>query len=189
MGRIFSQKIHIVPGAPRPFYHLRDAEGWCADHGVDTRLIDSFDSKAEHRRWVTLKAMEDAGEITDLHRQVEYEIIPAYRETRNTGVRRTNTYEVNGHSFTRKCDAVQWCRDNGAHTRDITKREELVPVLKEFTVEKAAYYTADFVYTDRNGITHVEDVKSEYTRREKDYILRRKLMLFRHDIQLEEILP
>jgi hypothetical protein len=35
-----------------------------------------FDSKAEHRRWCELKLLERAGRITDLQRQVTYELIP-----------------------------------------------------------------------------------------------------------------
>ena len=40
---------------------------------VDGRL---FDSKAEAARWQELQLLERAGEITELERQVEYELIP-----------------------------------------------------------------------------------------------------------------
>ena len=46
--------------------------------------------------------------------------------------------------------------------------------------EKAAHYTCDFQYT-QDGVLIIEDAKSEATRREKDYVLRRKLM--KHLIQ------
>lgn len=36
-----------------------------------------FDSQAEARRWVELGMLQRAGEITDLRRQVAYELIPA----------------------------------------------------------------------------------------------------------------
>lgn len=52
---------------------------------------------------------------------------------------------------------------------------------------KAAKYTADFSYLTKGGELVVEDVKSEYTRREKDYILRRKLMYARYGIYVREI--
>lgn len=39
-----------------------------------------FDSKKEHRRWRELRAMEDAGEISDLVRQCKYVLIPAAHE-------------------------------------------------------------------------------------------------------------
>lgn len=46
--------------------------------------------------------------------------------------------------------------------------------------EKAAHYTCDFQYF-QDGVLVIEDAKSEATRREKDYVLRRKLM--KHLIQ------
>lgn len=51
----------------------------------------------------------------------------------------------------------------------------------------AAHYTADFAYT-RDGVRHVEDVKSTYTREAQDYILRRKLMYLVHGIYVEEVI-
>lgn len=36
-----------------------------------------FDSKAEYTRWCELKLLERAGKITDLQRQVKYELLPA----------------------------------------------------------------------------------------------------------------
>lgn len=35
-----------------------------------------FDSQKEYRRWCELKLLERAGKITDLKRQVKYELIP-----------------------------------------------------------------------------------------------------------------
>ena len=51
-----------------------------------------------------------------------------------------------------------------------------------------AHYTADFAYKDKHGVTHVEDVKSTYTREEQDYILRRKLMWQVNHIYVEEVI-
>ena len=50
-----------------------------------------------------------------------------------------------------------------------------------------AHYTADFSYV-KDGKLIVEDVKSEYTRQEEDYKLRRKLMLLVHGIYVEEVI-
>lgn len=97
-----------------------------------------FDSKKERDRYVYLKAREDAGEITDLRRQVPYTLIP--------------TLKVNGK-----------------------------------VVERSIGYTADFVY-EEDGETVVEDVKSEYTRKLRDYVIKRKLMLYVHGIQIREVL-
>lgn len=73
-------------------------------------------------------------------------------------------------------------------------RYEIIPAIKvqkeialktktkvvERVDEKAAHYTCDFQYT-QDGVLVIEDAKSEATRREKDYVLRRKLM--KHLIQ------
>ena len=40
---------------------------------------ETFDSKHEATRWCELRYMERAGLITDLHRQVAYELIPVQR--------------------------------------------------------------------------------------------------------------
>lgn len=55
------------------------------------------------------------------------------------------------------------------------------------TLFRPARYTADFSYM-RDGVLHVEDVKSEFTRQEKDYVLRRKLMLYMNGIYVEEVI-
>jgi len=89
----------------------------------------TFDSRAELRRYKELRLLERAGEITDLRRQVEYELIPKQKG------------------------------------------------------ERRAVYTADFVYRE-GGREIVEDVKGVKTR---DYILRRKLMLWRHGIKIREV--
>lgn len=52
-------------------------------------------------------------------------------------------------------------------------------------IEKEVAYVADFVYTDtETGETVVEDTKGMRT---KDYIIKRKLMLYVHDIRIREI--
>jgi hypothetical protein len=95
---------------------------------------DVFDSKKEYIRYRELALLERAGRISDLKRQVKYELIPSQR--------------VNGK-----------------------------------VVERACTYVADFVYTE-NGKTVVEDTKGFRT---KDYIIKRKLMLYVHGIQLQEV--
>lgn len=45
-----------------------------------TRDGENFDSVKEFRRWQELKLLEMAGVITDLKRQVKFELIPAQRE-------------------------------------------------------------------------------------------------------------
>ncbi|WP_321939999.1 DUF1064 domain-containing protein [Paraburkholderia sp. J8-2] len=56
------------------------------------------------------------------------------------------------------------------------------------TTERASHYVADFVYFDkqRKRLT-VEDVKSEITKKNPTYVLKRKLMLSRYGISVTEI--
>lgn len=51
-------------------------------------------------------------------------------------------------------------------------------------IEKSCVYKADFVYKNKAGETVVEDVKGLRT---KDYIVKRKLMLYIHGIRIVEI--
>ena len=50
--------------------------------------------------------------------------------------------------------------------------------------ERAVDYVADFVYTDSKGLEVVEDSKGMRTR---DYVIKRKLMLERHGIRIQEV--
>lgn len=98
----------------------------------------TFDSKRELQRWELLKDMENQGLISDLKRQVDFELLPKQVL--------------------------------------ITKRGRL-------QCELPVKYTADFVYTE-NGQQIVEDAKGMKT---KEYILKRKMMKFFHDIEIKEV--
>jgi hypothetical protein len=50
--------------------------------------------------------------------------------------------------------------------------------------ERACHYVADFVYIDKDGQMVVEDTKGFRT---ADYIIKRKLMLWAHGIQIKEV--
>lgn len=63
------------------------------------------------------------------------------------------------------------------------KGERLKDGLK--LIERECSYVADFVYTDvKTGNTVVEDTKGVRT---KEYIIKRKLMLYAHGIRIKEI--
>lgn len=51
-------------------------------------------------------------------------------------------------------------------------------------IERECAYYADFVYTDKSGNVVVEDTKGMRT---KEYIVKRKLMLFIHGIRIKEL--
>lgn len=107
----------------------------------------TFDSKKEGRRYTELKLLQQAGKITGLELQKEFELIPTQREPDTIGKR-------------------------GG-------------VYKGKVIEHKCTYKADFVYTDtETGALVVEDTKGMRT---KDYIIKRKLMLYRHGIRIKEI--
>ena len=53
-------------------------------------------------------------------------------------------------------------------------------------IEKSCVYKADFVYRNKDGQLVVEDTKSKATKT-KDYIIKRKLLLWRYGIKITEI--
>jgi uncharacterized protein YbcC (UPF0753/DUF2309 family) len=112
-----------------------------------------FDSKHEYVRCLELRLLEKSGAISDLKRQVPYELIPVQRE------KSTRFYKKG------------------------RKKGEPVPGK---VIEQAVIYIADFVYKDHNGKTVVEDTKSTATKT-KDYVIKRKLMLWRYGIRVQEI--
>lgn len=125
----------------RPITQMRDAP---AQRDTEKRKYSNvrvtdggmtFDSKAEHRRWVYLQHMAKAGHITQLRCQVPFELIPA----------------------------------------------QVSPSGKR---ERPTTYVADFVYLDDKGSRVVEDVKGAST---PEYRLKRKLLLWRHGIEIQEI--
>lgn len=68
---------------------------------------------------------------------------------------------------------------------ELQKEYVLIPSQKinGRVAERAVKYKADFVYTE-NGKTIVEDTKGMRT---KDYIIKRKLMLYVHGVKIKEI--
>ena len=99
-----------------------------------TRDGMTFDSVKEYKRFQELALLERAGQVSDLQRQVKFELIPSQR--------------IDGK-----------------------------------VVERPCTYIADVVYK-AHGQTVVEDTKGFKT---KDYIIKRKLMLYVHRIRIKEV--
>ena len=60
--------------------------------------------------------------------------------------------------------------------------------VKEKEIQHAIEYIADFVYTDNEtGLVEVVDVKSEATRNDKVYRLKKKMMFAFNNIEIQEI--
>ncbi len=114
-----------------------------------------YDSVKEYKRYCELSLLAKAGAITDLQRQVPFELIPAQYEEIPTG--------------------------------EFYKRGKLKgkPKTKRVCIEQSVVYNADFVYCE-NSKKVVEDTKSEATKT-KDYIIKRKLMLYIHGIKIREV--
>lgn len=129
----------------KPLFHVKQRGG--AKYGSRKVVVGgiAFDSKREAHRYLRLKAMEEAGEISGLELQRRFELIPSQR---------------------------------GPSTFTKTGREKPGKVL-----ERPVEYVADFCYV-RDGALVVEDAKGFRT---KDYVIKRKLMLWVHGIQVKEI--
>lgn len=118
-----------------------------------TRDGVTYDSLKEYRRFCDLSLLQRAGAITDLQRQVPFELIPAQYEEIPTG----EVYQRG--------------------------EREGQPKTKRVCVEQSVSYVADFVY-NKDGQKVVEDTKGFKT---KDYILKRKMMLYFHGIKIKEV--
>lgn len=114
----------------------------------------TYDSKKEARRHAQLLEMEQNGEISDLRRQVKFDLIPAQYET----------YERYGKKGQRLKDGKR-------------------------CIEKGCSYVADFVYKKNENLV-VEDTKGYRNPSTAGYayfVLKRKLMLWVHGIQIKEV--
>lgn len=185
-----NHKVYIVPGNPHKFRTEHDAKYYCQQNNIDWSEVEIYDSDKEHNRWLELQLLEKTGEIVNLRRQVEYELIPAHYEmifVKEKTVKQWLVYTEDslGKTFDTKKEAIEYCKSAGLKQKDIGCITRTKPVYKNVCIEQNAVYTADFVYYE-NGQLVVEDVKSEATRKEKDYVLRRKMMLHLLGIRIKE---
>lgn len=186
-----NQKLYIIPGTAHRFRTEHDAKFYCNEHDIDFATVEKYDSKKEYDRWLELQMLEKTGEIVNLRRQVEYELIPAHYEmifVKEKTVKQWIVYtdSSSGNVFDTKKEAIEFCKHTGLRQKDIGCITRTEPVYKQVCIEQNAEYTADFVYRDKDGNKIVEDVKSEATRKEKDYVLRRKMMLHLLGIRIKE---
>ena len=103
-------------------------------------------------------------------------------------------HEFNGHPFAsgrekrRYQELLLLERAGQIQNLELQPKYELIPkaIKADGSIERAAVYTADFRYIG-DGVLVVEDVKSKATAKLADYVLRRKLMLFVHGIEVREV--
>lgn len=107
------------------------------------------------------------------------------------GNRKVTTFD--GITFDSSKEAKRWAELKllervGAIT-DLKRQVEYILIPPQYIdgkcVERAVKYIADFVYTEC-GKTVVEDTKSTATKT-KEYIIKRKLMLYLHNIRVREV--
>lgn len=98
----------------------------------------------------------------------------------------------NGITFDSKREANRYCelklleRAGAISDLQMQVSYELIPSQYKDgkCIERSVTYKADFVYTDKDGFTVVEDTKGMKT---KDYIIKRKLMLYAHGVKIKEV--
>ena len=118
----------------------------------------------------------------------------SFKSFRNTGKVNHEETKVGQYTFDSKAEAGRYIELLAMQKSGIISDLELQPryeIIPKQEIDghrnfQAAHYTADFQYK-RDGKLIVEDVKSEYTRQAKDYILRRKLMMYVNGIYVEEV--
>ena len=135
----------------------------------------------------------------------------AYRGWKRNGTKyNAHKTEIDGIEFDSKHEAERYCQlkllQRAGAIRDLELQKEFVLIPnqyiteerygkngkrlkdKQVLVERKVSYFADFTYTDcETGETIVEDAKSEITREDKVYILKRKLLRFFYGISVREV--
>ena len=101
---------------------------------------------------------------------------------------------LDGQKFDSKREARRWqelkLMERAGMITDLLRQFpiDLLPAQKDENgkvIERAVRYVADFVYTDKKtGRTVVEDAKGVKT---KEYILKRKMALYFHNIRIKEV--
>lgn len=138
----------------------------------------TFDSLKEYRRFCELTLLEKAGSITDLKRQVEFELIPPHFEEIPTG----EFYKRGEKKGMPKIKQV--CVEQGIkYVADFVYK---VPVKSFVVVEFADGTQTSAPHTEYKTI--VEDVKGyKKGTAYAVFTIKRKLMLYVHKIKVKEI--
>lgn len=105
-------------------------------------------------------------------------------------------FVMDGITFDSKKEAARWTelkrQEMAGEIYDLQRQVPfiLIPCQrneKGKVIEREARYIADFTYRDvKTGRIVVEDVKSPITKT-REYILKRKLLLYRHGIRIKEV--
>ena len=105
---------------------------------------------------------------------------------------RNKKITVDGQTFDSRREAQRWSelrlleRAGEIHGLQRQVPFTLIPSQRRDgkVIERPCVYKADFVYTQQDGTEVVEDVKGL---RVKEYIIKRKLMLWEYGIEIKEV--
>lgn len=188
-NKFFAKKVWIVPGNEHRFRSEHDAKFYCQEHGIDFSTVERYDSIKEHERWLELQELERQGKISELKRQVEFELTPKQYRREKVREKEEKHYLVPdalGESdFDRKKDAVAYAKSQGMSAKFVTTITITAPVYKDVTILDRSVYTADFTYIE-DGEFIIEDCKSDVTKKEADYVLRKKFLYYKYRILIRE---
>lgn len=190
MAKFFNKKVWIVPGNEHRFRSEHDAKYYCEQNGIDFSKVERYDSIKEYERWLELQQMERDGKISELKRQVEFELTPKQVRRERRGEKEEKHYHVpeeglGSSPFHKKKDAVAYAKSKGMSAKWVITTTDTVPVYKDVTILDRSVYTADFTYIE-DGEFVIEDVKSDHTRKEADYVLRKKFLYYKYRILIRE---
>lgn len=191
MAKFFNKKVWIVPGNEHRFRSEHDAKYYCEQNGIDFSTVEKYDSIKEYERWLELQQMERDGKISELKRQVEFELTPKQYERVKVREKEKKYYFMPDDSgfgswvFKTKKDATSYAKLHNIETKFILTKTTTEPVYKDVTILDRSVYTADFTYIE-DGEFIIEDVKSDYTRKEADYVLRKKFLYYKYRILIRE---
>lgn len=94
------------------------------------------DSKAEGRRWQELKLMERAGEISDLKRQVKFELIPAQRDSTGKLLERAVCYIADFEYIDRRTNCCVVEDVKGVRTKEYIIKRKLMLYLRGIKIRE-----------------------------------------------------
>ena len=179
-----------MPGNEHRFRSEHDAKYFCEQHGIDFSTVEKYDSIKEYERWLELQQMERDGRICELKRQVEFELTPKQYRREKVREKEEKHYFVpdegpGGSLFYKKKDAIAYAKSKGMSAKWVITTTDTVPVYKDVTILDRSVYTADFTYIE-NGEYIIEDCKSDYTKKEADYVLRKKFLYYKYRILIRE---
>ena len=190
-NKFFAKKVWIVPGNEHRFRSEHDAKYYCEQNGIDFSTVEKYDSIKEYERWLELQELERQGKISELKRQVEFELTPKQYRREKVREKEVKYYYVpdeNGFGnwrFNTKKNAVSYTKLHNLSAKLIFSQTVTEPVYKDVTILDRSVYTADFTYIE-DGEFIIEDCKSDYTKKEADYVLRKKFLYYKYRILIRE---